>query len=93
MEWQENTSRLHIIISNVSPMPLEFSFPRPSWVRLNHLSTNVGLFHSETHKCVMASTAACKCGAKTAEHVITFRAFIYHHLNGAHAFSDVDKNL
>ena len=75
-------------------MPLEFSFPRPSWVRLNHLSTNVGLFHSETHKCVMACTAACKCGAKeqTAEHVITFIP-IYHHLNGAHAFSDVDKNL
>ena len=75
-------------------MPLEFSFFRPEWVRLNCLSTNVGLFHSETHKCVMASTAACKCGAKeqTAEHVITFSP-TDQHLNGAHAFSDVDKNL
>ena len=77
-------------------MPLAVSFPRPSWVRFNHLSTNVGLFQSETYKCVMACTAACKCGAKeqTAEHVITFRAFIYHchrGLKGIHSRPDTNR--
>ena len=53
-----------------------------------------GLTASQPMFTQIASTAACKCVAKeqTAEHVITFSP-IYHHLNGAHAFSDVNKNL
>ena len=56
--------------------------------------SGVGLFHSETYKWGMASTATCECGAKeqTIEHVIT-SCPIYHYPNGVRALSDVNKNL
>ena len=94
MEWQENTSQLHTFIKDVCPCLSGISFPRPALVKLNHLCTGIGLFHSEMHKWFMASMAACECGAKgqTAQHIIT-SCCIYHHPNGAHAFSDVDKSL
>ena len=61
-------------------MPPGTSFPRTAWVSLNHLPTDIGLFHTETHKCGMVSTAACERSAKgqTAEHVIT--SFPNYHL-------------
>ena len=67
-------------------MPRGISFPRPEWFKPNLLRTGVSLFCSETHKRAMASTAACKWGAKeqTAEHVTAFCP-IYYHRNGAHA--------
>ena len=94
MEWRENTSRLHTFIKNVSTTSPGISFPKPAWMKFNRLRTNIGLFRLETHKWGMASTAACKCGAKeqTAEHVIT-SCPICHHPNGAHAFSDIDQSL
>ena len=54
-------------------MPPGISFPRTAWVSLNHLRTDIGLFHAETHKYGIVSTETCECGAKeqTAEHVIT----------------------
>ena len=61
-------------IKDVIPTPLGFNPPRPAWVRLKRLQTRVGLFRSKTYKRgVMASTAACECGAKeqTDEHIIT----------------------
>ena len=84
MEWQENVSRLHTFIKDVSSTPLEISSPRPAWVRLNCLQTGIGLFCLEMHKWSMASTAVSKCGTKeqTAEHIITY-CHIYHHPNGA----------
>ena len=94
MDWQENTSKLHIFIKDISATPQGISFPRLAGVKLNRLRTGVGLFHSETHKRGMASTVAWKCGAKeqAAEHIIT-SCPIYHHPNGALALSDVGKNL
>ena len=67
-------------------MPRGISFPRPEWFKPNLLRTGVSLFCSETHKRAMASTAACKWGAKeqTAEHVTAFCP-IYYHRNGARA--------
>ena len=80
MEGRENTSKLHTFVKDVCPTPPGITFSRPAWVKLNRLQTGVGLFHSETHKWIMTSTAACESGAKeqTAEHVITFYT-IYHH--------------
>ena len=75
-------------------MLLGINFSRPAWVKLNHLQTGVGLFCLETHKCDMAFIVTCECGTKEqkAENVIA-SCPIYHHPNGAHAFSDVDKSL
>ena len=44
--------------------------PRPSWVRLNRLRTGVGRFQSSMHKCGLAPTSNCECGAveQTADH-------------------------
>ena len=72
-EWQENASCLHKFIRDVGPTPPGTSFPRRAGATLKRLQINVGLFHSETHKLGMASTAAYKRGAKeqTAEHIIT----------------------
>ena len=94
MEWQKNASRLHTFIEDVSPMSPAFSFPRPAWVKLNRLRSGVGIFLTKTHKWGAAFMAACECGAKeqTAKHIIT-SCPVYHHLNRAHAFLDVKKNL
>jgi len=40
------------------------TLPRRAWVRLNHLRTGVGHFHSCLYKSGMASSAACECGAE-----------------------------
>ena len=64
MEWRENASRLYTFNKDVSPTPPGINFPKSAWVRLNRLRTGVGLFRSETQKWGMASTAACKYGAK-----------------------------
>ena len=40
---EENASRLHTFIGDIGPMQSGISFPRPSWVKLNHLQTSVGM--------------------------------------------------
>ena len=92
MKWRENASRIHIFIKDVSSTPPGINFPRP--VSVNGVRTGIGLFRSETYKWGVASTRACKCGAKeqTAEHIITFFPF-YHNPNKACALSDINKNL
>ena len=94
MSGEKTRFRLHTFITNVSPTPLEISFPRPAWVKLNRLRTSIGLFRLETHKWGMVFTAVCDCDAKkqTAEHVIT-SCLIYHDANEVRGFSNVDKNL
>ena len=83
MKWRENASGLHLLnllkISAKGYRELAFPF---------------GLFHSETYKWGIASTATRKCGTKkqTAEHLIT-SCPIYHHPNGTRDFLDVNKNL
>ena len=94
MEWQENNSRLHTFIEDVSPTAPGIIFPRPLWVTLDRLRIGIGLFRLETHKWGMTSTAACECGTKeqTSEHVIT-TCPIYHYPNGVRVLSDIEKSL
>ena len=91
MEWQENTSRLHSFIADISTVPSKMFFFRLAWVGLYRLRAGVGLFFSAMHKRSMARSVACECGTKeqTAEYVITFFP-IYYHPTGADALSAVD---
>jgi len=50
-------------IDDIGTHPPGMALPRTAWVRLNRLSTGVGLFHSCSHICGMAPSAACECGA------------------------------
>ena len=93
-EWQASSSRLHAFIPNASTPALGMHFPRPSWVRLNHLCTGVGLFHSNLRKWRLVSLAACECGAKeqTPDHVVA-SCLIYRHPNGAQGLKMLNENL
>ena len=94
MEWQENSSRLHGYISEVSTSPPGVRLPRSAWVKLNRLRTGIGLFCSIKYKWGMASSSACECGAEeqTADHVIT-SCPIYRHPCGNRGLTSVNGNL
>jgi len=83
MEWQKNTSRLYAFIPSLGPSPPGMTLHRPSWVRLNHLRTGVGLFRSTMHKWGLVPSAYCRCRAKeqTADHILAYCP-LYHLPNG-----------
>ena len=94
MEWQNNTSRLHQFITDVSPSPPGMNFSRPAWVNLNRRRTGVGLFRSTMYKWGMASSAVCECGAEeqTVDHLIA-NCPIHGYANGAHGLAQANENL
>ena len=69
-------------------------FPRPAWVWLNRLRTEVGLFRSSMDKWGMAFTASCECGAEeqTADLSVT-SCPIYRHPNGILGLLTVNERL
>ena len=71
--------------------PIGMSLPRTSWVRLNHLRTDVGCFHSSMYKWGLASSPNCECGAtkQTADHVISL-CLLHHVPRGTRDLQFVD---
>ena len=63
VDYLESTLRVHAFIPRVTSRPLGMSLPRTSWVRLNHLRTGVGRFHSSMYKWGLAPSPNCKCVA------------------------------
>ena len=72
-EYCENASRLRAFVPRTGARPVGMGLPRAAWVKLNRLRTGVGRFHSSMHKCGLAPTSNCECGAseQTADHVLT----------------------
>ena len=79
-DYLESTSRIRAFIPRVSSRPLGMSLPRTSWVRLNHLRTGVGRFHSSMYKWGLAPSPNCECGTteQTAGRVIS--SCLTHHV-------------
>ena len=71
-EWNNCNTRLHHFIYNIDTPPPGMHLARRSWVRLNHLRTDVGRFRSSLHNWGMVPSAACDCDAEnqTAEHIL-----------------------
>ena len=72
-ECCENASRLHAFVPGTDASPVGMGLPRSAWVKLNHLRTGVGRFHSSMHKWGLAPSPNCECGAseQTADHILT----------------------
>ena len=72
-EYCENASRLRAFVPGTDARPVGMGLPRAAWVKLNHLRTGVGRFHSSMHKWGLASSPNRECGAseQTADHVLT----------------------
>ena len=72
-EYCENASRLRAFVHGTGARPVGMGLPRAAWVKLNRLRTTVERFHSSMHKCGIAPSPNCKCGAfkQTADHVLT----------------------
>jgi len=64
VEWLDNTTRVRTFIPDTGSHPPGMALPRRAVVRLKHLRTDVGRFHSCLYKWGMASSAVCECGAK-----------------------------
>ena len=62
-EYCENVSRLRTFVPETSARPVGMGLPRAAWVKLNCLRTGVGQFHLSMHKCGLASSPNCECGA------------------------------
>ena len=82
VEYCESASRLRAFVPRTSARPVGMGLPRAAWVKLNHLQTGVGRFHSSMHKWGLAPSLNCKCGAseQTADHVLTMCPIIGHHM-------------
>ena len=72
-EYCENASRLRAFVSGTGARTVEMGLPRAAWVKLNRLWTGVERFYSSMHKCGLAPSPNCECGAseQTADHVLT----------------------
>ena len=62
-EYCENASRLRAFVPETGARPVGMGLPRAAWVKLNRLRTGVGRFHSSMHKCGLAPSPNCECGA------------------------------
>ena len=49
-EYCENASRLHVFVPGTGARPVGMGLPQAAYVKLNHLQTGVGQFHSSVHK-------------------------------------------
>ena len=83
--------KLYTFIPDIVTYPPGMALPRTAWVLLNRLRTGVGRFRSCLHKCDMASSAACECGAEeqNADHVV-FQCPIHRPLRGLHGLTVLD---
>ena len=81
-EYCENASRLRVFMPETGARPVGMGLPRATWVKLNHLRTGVGQFHSSMHKWGLAPSPNCKRGAseQTADHVLTACLYIGQHM-------------
>ena len=81
-EYCESASRLRAFVPETSARSVGMGLPRVAWVKLNRLRTGVGRFHSSMHKCGLAPSPNCECGAseQTADHVLTACLYIGHHI-------------
>ena len=72
-EYCKSASGLRAFVSGTGARPIGMGLPGTPWVRLNRLRIDIGRFHSSMHKCGLASSPNCKCGAfeQTADHVLT----------------------
>ena len=50
VEYCENASRLRAFVLETGARPVGMDLPQAAWVKLNHLQTGVGQFHSSMHK-------------------------------------------
>ena len=91
VDYLESTSRVHAFILRVSSRPLGMSLPKISWVRLNHMRSGIGRFHSFMYKSGLAPSPNCKCGAteQTAYH-ITSSCPVYHVPRGTRGLQVLD---
>ena len=73
MEYCKNVSRLCAVVPGIGARPIGISLPQTAWVKLNHLQTGVGQFHSSMHKWGLAPSLNCECGTseQTADYVLT----------------------
>ena len=73
VEYCENASRLCAFVPETGARPVGMGLPQAAWVKLNHLWTGVGRFHSSMHKWGLTPSPNCKCGTseQTADHVLT----------------------
>ena len=71
-EYCENASRLRVFVPATGARPVGLSLSRAAWVKLNHLRTGVGRFHSSMHKWGLAPSPKCECVAceQTADHAV-----------------------
>ena len=89
-EWADNPTILRILIPDTGTHPPGITLPRRAWVRLNSLRTGVGRFRSCLYKWVMASSAACECGAEqTVDHVV-LHCPIHRPPHGLHGLTVLD---
>ena len=72
-EYYENASRLRAFVPRTGARPVGMGLPRAAWVKLNHLRTGAGQFHSSMHKWGLTPSPNCECGAseQIADHVLT----------------------
>jgi len=88
----ENNTRLRTFIPDIGTHPLGMALLRTAWVRLNHLRTGIGRFHSCSYKWVMAPSAISKCGAEeqTFDHVV-LHCPIHRPSHGSHSLTVLDN--
>ena len=72
-EYCENASRLRAFVPGTGARLVGMGLPRADWVKLNRLRTGIERFYSFMHKCGLAPSPNCECGAseQTADHVLT----------------------
>ena len=72
-EYCKGASRLCAFVPWTGARSVGMVLPQAAWVKLNHLQTVVGRFHSSMHKWGLALSPNCECGAseQTADHVLT----------------------
>jgi len=83
----------HTFIPFPGLTPPEMALPRPFWVRLNRLRTDVGLFCSTMHKWEFLHSANCSCGTEEqmADHILA-SCPLYHSPNGTLGLAAVDDD-
>ena len=72
-DYCKGASRLRAFVPETGARPVGMCLPRAAWVKLNRLRTGIGRLHLSMHKCGLAPSPNCECGAseQTADHVLT----------------------
>ena len=90
-EYCKNASRLRAFVPGTGARPVGMGLPRAALVKLNHLRTGVGRFHSSMNKWGLAPSPNCEYGAseQTADHVLT-ACLIHRAPHGARGLTVLD---